>query len=103
MIDDKFLQTNDFSNNIVELDVSIRQRYVPKADPEQVTSLSLLHRFDSMDWDSVTYADIQKKCTAFPEFIDLKVDEELRFLEDQFAHISNSKWKDARPPYQMPV
>lgn len=86
---DPFLCIPTSVNDIADLDVSVKQPTVPKANPDRVAKLSSMQRFDSSDWNSVRYAEVQKKYVAFPAFSELKVNEELRRLEDPFAPV---KW-----------
>ncbi|CAH4032656.1 unnamed protein product [Pieris brassicae] len=76
-LDDPFLNHAAVFKDIAQLDVS----------------------FNTSDWNCVRYIDIQKKYVAFPAFTDLKINEELRFLEDSsklylmersFAALSNA-------------
>lgn len=71
--------------NIANLDVSVKEPSVPKAKPERVTKIAEMQRFDSSDWNAVRYTEVQKKYVAFPSFVELKVNEELRRFEDPFA------------------
>lgn len=72
---------------ITDLSVSIKDPVVAKAIPERVAKISAMQRFESPDWNAVRYTDIQKKYAAFPAFTELRVNEELRRLEDPFAPI----------------
>lgn len=73
------------AGSIVNLDVSVKEPTVPKADRTRVEKIKVMQRFDSPDWNAVRYTDVQKKYTAFPAFTELRVNEELRRLEDPFA------------------
>ncbi|CAH2224630.1 jg13624 [Pararge aegeria aegeria] len=84
-IDDPFLRPSVDLNDISELNVSIKEPSIPKANPDRVARLTSMQRFDSVDWNSVRYTEVQKKYAAFPAFTELKVNEELRHLEDPFA------------------
>lgn len=48
-----------------------------------------MQRFDTTEWNSVRYAEAQKKYVAFPAFSELKVNDELRRFED---HSSLIRW-----------
>lgn len=71
--------------NIADLDVSIKEPTVPIANPDRVTKITEMQRFNSPDWNAVRYTDVQKKYVAYPSFMELKVNEELRRFEDPFA------------------
>lgn len=68
--------------NISDLSVSVKEPAVLKAKHERVVKISALQRFDSTEWNSVRYTEVQKKHVAFPAFSELKVNEELRRFED---------------------
>ncbi|XP_037298475.1 uncharacterized protein LOC119190519 [Manduca sexta] len=70
------------AGSIVNLDVSVKEPTVPKANQTRVEKIKVMQRFDSPDWNAVRYTDVQKKYTAFTE---LRVNQELRRLEDPFA------------------
>ncbi|CAF4874522.1 unnamed protein product [Pieris macdunnoughi] len=98
-LDDPFLNHAAVFNDIAQLDVSIQEPSIAKAIPERVTKLISMQRFNTSDWNCDRYIDIQKKYVAFPAFTDLKINEELRFLEDSskfylmersFAALSNA-------------
>lgn len=84
-LDNPFSRPLESVNDIAELNVSIKEPAVPKASPERVAKIASMQRFDSSDWNSVRYTEVQKKYAAFPAFTELKVNEELRRLEDPFA------------------
>lgn len=73
------------AGSIVNLGVSVKEPAVPKANQSRVEKIKAMQRFDSPDWNAVRYTDVQKKYAAFPAFTELKVNEELRRLEDPFA------------------
>ncbi|CAH2226524.1 jg4321, partial [Pararge aegeria aegeria] len=58
---------------------------VPNANPDRVAKIVSLQRFNSPEWNSVRYTDIQKKYVAYPAFTDLRVNEELRRFEDPLS------------------
>lgn len=70
--------------SISEPVVSIKEPTIPKANPDRVAKIVALQRFDTTEWNSVRYVDIQKKYIAYPAFSELRVNEELRGLEDPF-------------------
>ncbi|KPJ17097.1 hypothetical protein RR48_13953 [Papilio machaon] len=81
-VEDPFSCKPAMEDDIIELNVSIKEQSMPKPNPERLSVLTTLQRFNSSDWNSVRYSETQKKYVAFPGFSNLKVNEELRFLED---------------------
>lgn len=84
-LDDPFLKPVGELKDIAELNVAVKEPSMPKANPDRVAKIASMQRFDSLDWNSVRYTEVQKKYVAFPAFSELKVNEELRRLEDPFA------------------
>lgn len=60
-------------HDICDLEVSVKEPKLPIADSSRVAKIASLQRFDSPDWNSVRYSDIQKKYIASPAFSELKV------------------------------
>ncbi|XP_072945544.1 uncharacterized protein [Epargyreus clarus] len=77
--------------NISEPSVSVKEPTVPKASSDRVAKIVSLQRFDTPEWNSVRYIDIQKKYVAFPAFSELRINEELRSLEDPFSSFKLSQ------------
>lgn len=71
--------------SIADLNVVIKEPAISKANPDRVAKITAMQRFESPDWNAVRYTDIQKKYVAYPCFTELRVNEELRRLEDPFA------------------
>ncbi|CAK1552893.1 unnamed protein product [Leptosia nina] len=82
-LSDPFSNSPIIIKDIAQLDVSVQEPQIPKANSDRVSKLISMQRFNSSDWNGVRYVDIQKKYVAFPAFTELKINEELRFLEHQ--------------------
>lgn len=66
------------------------KRVIRSADKELLETLNGLQRFNSADWKEVRFASALRNFLATPGFTDLKVNEELCYLEnkkDPIAHV----------------
>lgn len=77
-----FLRPPDMSFLSSNLSTTVKEPCISKAQPERVQNLCTWQRFNTPEWNSVRYADAQKKFLAQPGFTELKINEELRRLDD---------------------
>ncbi|CAD6224469.1 GSCOCG00011776001-RA-CDS [Cotesia congregata] len=57
------------------------KKKVVQADPTKLQTLSGLQRFDMDDWKEIRYGDTLKEFSASPGFTELKINEELCYLD----------------------
>lgn len=60
------------------LNTVLKEPTIPKSRPDLVNLINNIQRFNSQDWDSVRYADVQKQYCSSPGFTYLETNDELK-------------------------
>jgi hypothetical protein len=77
------------SDNALKLTLNtvLKEPTVPKSSPAHVSFINSIHHFDSENWSSVRYSDVQKQYCSQPAFTDLEANDEIKPF-DRFLNLS---------------